>query len=115
MPLVEIGRFLAVFFCGLAIKLLDDFLTIKRCFMGALELGGTVRATAVYGMAALAVACSLDAQQALPLFWAAYAWSMVSAPAERYPSGTSAWMETISCLVFCGFCFVSSIQPLPLL
>ncbi|HHT01128.1 MAG TPA: hypothetical protein GXZ96_00305 [Firmicutes bacterium] len=107
MPLVEIGRFLAVFFCGLAIKLLDDFLDHQKDALWGrwnwVERLGP--ATAVYGMAALAVACSLDAQQALPLFWAAYALGMVSAPAERYPSGTSAWMETISCLVFCGFCF----------
>lgn len=95
-PAHPAARAVAVALVAIAVKLLDDALDREedRVVGRPNWAGGLGPAVTAYAMAALAAAAALSARDALPLFWAGYAWGMAHDGPARLPLGLTARQES---------------------
>lgn len=91
----------AVWFCCLAVKLIDDFLD-KETDAGCGRLNWAVRlgpGAMVYAVLALALAACINAPLSLSLFFASYAIGMYNDLGAVLPSRLTGWQESLLVLV----------------
>lgn len=87
---------IAVLLCGIAVKLVDDFLD-KDMDTRAGSHNFTIRfgnGTVIYAMLALTVAASINAMISIPLFLASYSIGMFHDLKQPFPSGLCGWQES---------------------
>lgn len=92
---------LAVIFCGLAIKLTDDWIDQEQDGISGQKNWATIIGigTMLYAMLLLIIAAAIRADISLPLFLASYVVGMFHDLTSRFPLGLSGWQESLIVLI----------------
>lgn len=100
---------LAVIFCGLAIKLTDDWIDQEEDKLAGQKNWAAIigMGTMLYAILLLILAAAIRAEVSLPLFLASYVVGMFHDLTSQFPLGLSGWQESlvifIISILFFGF------------
>ncbi|SDC26734.1 MULTISPECIES: hypothetical protein [unclassified Candidatus Frackibacter] len=106
------NNFIAVFFAGISIKLMDDYLDQNLDeLIGKQTLAIKLRrATIPYALLSFSLSVILNIQWAISLFWGSYIIGMGNDLSNSLPSGLKAYQESI--ILFSIGCFLLPIYEL---